>query len=187
MFQVLLHDSETQTHGALGFLAFFAMIWSFYKRFPDRQQFGSAIEPWEPKAFVTAKCLLPIKTLQDICRERASLMNEIVSILEVLKESAKKEKDDPHQRWLFNAELDDLRTRLLQLSRIVVAKEELREHSNRIREFSDGLSQNLGSSLLTIDDLKDPSGLATKLKKPPNSLSSYIEGRCSKKDQRAIG
>ena len=186
VFQVLLQDSETQTHGALGFLAFFAMAWSFYKRFPDRQQFGSAIEPWEPKAFVTAKCLLPIKTLQNICTERASLMNEIISILEGLKESAKKEKDDPHQRWLFNAELDDLRTRLLRLSRIVVAKEKLQEHSNMIREFSDGLSQNLGSSLITIEDLKDPTGLANKLKRPPEPLSRYIEGRCTKKTKERL-
>jgi hypothetical protein len=151
VFQVLLRDSERQAHGALGFLAFFAMIWPLYRRFPDPQQFGAAIEPWEPKAFVTAKCILPIKTLQDFCTERADLMNKIVDVLERLKESADKDKEeyDPHQRWLFNVELDNLRARLLRLSSIVVAREKLKNRSNQVREFSDGLSQNSRSSLLT--------------------------------------
>ena len=149
VFQVLIRDSERHAHGALGFVAFFAMIWPLYRRFPDPQGFGAAIEPWERKAFVTAKCILPIKTLQDICTERADLMNKIVGILERMKESADKDREgyDPHQRWLFNVELDNLRARLLRLSSIVVARETLRNRSNQVREFSDGLSQNSGSSL----------------------------------------
>jgi ATPase family associated with various cellular activities (AAA) len=180
VFQVLLRDSERYAHGALGFLAFFAMIWPLHRRFPDPQRFGAAIEPWEPKAYVTAKCILPIKTLQDICSERAALMSEIVGILSRLKQSAKKEKGDPYQRWLFNAELDDLRTRLLRLSSIVVAKEKLRRRSEQVRDFADGLSQNLGYTLMTPEDLTDPTALAFKLRHSRDPLSTYIRRHCGK-------
>lgn len=147
-YQVLLRDSEKQTHGAFGSLAFFAMIWPLHRRFPDPQRFGAAIEPWEPKAYVTAKCILPIKSLQDICTERADLMHKIVAILDRLKKSADKDAQgyDPHQRWRFNVELDDLRARLSRLSKIVIAKSKLRDRSLQVRQFSDGLSQQSGSS-----------------------------------------
>jgi SpoVK/Ycf46/Vps4 family AAA+-type ATPase len=147
VFQVLLNDSEAQAHGGVGFLAFFAMIWPLHRRFPDPQRFGASIEPWEPKAYVTAKCILPIKTLQDICTERAVLLKDIASILEELKKSTDTEEYNPHQHWLFNAELDNLSARLLRLSSIVVAKKALRKHADRVREISDGLSQNSDKSI----------------------------------------
>ncbi len=183
VFQVLLRDSERQAHGALGFLAFFAMIWPLKRRFPDPQRFGAAIEPWEPKAFVTAKCILPIKALQGICIERATLMREIVGILKRLKEGAEREKYDPHQRWLFNVELDNLRTRLWRLSRVVVAREKLRHHSQLIAQFSDGLSQSVGSHLVTVEDLENPAAITIKLRDSTDPLSTYIKGQFSDSTQ----
>ena len=51
------------------------------------------------------------------------LMSDVVGSLNALKKSTDEERYNPHQRWLFNAELDNLRARLLRLSSIVVAKE----------------------------------------------------------------
>jgi len=144
VFQVLINDGERQAHGAVGFLSFFAMIWPLYRRFPDPQRFGAAIEPWEPKAYVTAKCLLPIKTLQDICAERAELLDEIGQILtELEKKTGEEHRYDPYGHWLFCAEVERLRARLLRLSRIVVARN-IRDRANELRKISDDMSHEFG-------------------------------------------
>ena len=165
VFQVLLNDSERQAHGGLGFLAFFAMIWPLHRRFPDPQRFGAAIEPWEPKAYITAKCILPIKRLQDICTERAVLLREIVRILENFEELTDFRKYDPHQRWLFNAELDNLKASLLRLSSIVVAKKQLRVRAEKVGEISDALSQDSRKSITVVykEVLKEVSGAIFEL------------------------
>ncbi|HKY45249.1 MAG TPA: ATP-binding protein [Pyrinomonadaceae bacterium] len=185
-YQVLIRDSERQTHAALGSLALFAMIWPLFKRFPDQQRFGAAIEPWEAKAYVTAKCTLPIKALRDICTERASLMTQIVDILKRLEHATENEKDNAYQRWRFNAELDDLRVRLSRLSSIVVAKDKLRKFSQLLKDFSDGLSQDLRSSLLTIEDLTNPTALASELRDSKDGLAAHLREQFSQKTQKRL-
>lgn len=154
VYQVLLRDGERQTHAGIGSLALFAMIWPLFRKFPVPRFGAAAIEPWEPKAYVTAKCILPIITIQKMCSERAELMSTIVEILSALDQTHEKGKGDPYQRWLFNAELDDLRVQLRRLSRIVVANDELFGGIEDLRRFSDKLSQNSQNSASspTIED-----------------------------------
>src|SRR5207244_2708332 len=66
VFRVLVYGGEERTHTGLGILAFFSMVWSLRRQYPQRFLTGARLEPWHPTAYVTAKCLFPIQTLADV-------------------------------------------------------------------------------------------------------------------------
>lgn len=140
VFGVLLHAGEAEAHKDMGFLAFFAMVWPLYRRFPYRHSFGAAIEPWQPKAYVTARCVLPIKELQDYCTERAALLEAVNANMRELEKRAK-EPHDPKGRWLFNAELDDLSANLLRLRKVAIDRDALEKCAKEVQDISDETSQ----------------------------------------------
>ncbi len=140
VFRVFLDAGENYAHAPMGFLAFFAMVWPLYRRFPDPLNIGAAIEPWEPTAYVTANCLVPIKTLQSICRRRAQLLERISQSLKILKKLAR--ENDHRQRWLFNWELDELSANLTRLSELAIVKQEFLDCSNFVGKRSDETTIN---------------------------------------------
>jgi ATPase family protein associated with various cellular activities (AAA) len=135
VFRVFLNSSEAEAHSGVGFLAFFAMLWALRRRFPDSLNIGAAIRPWEPSTYVTANCLLPIKTLQGICRRRAEVLKEI---REYLTELWKPANDyDESQQGKYSGMLDKLTSRLLQLSEISIDRgKSLREYAAIIEQES---------------------------------------------------
>lgn len=143
VFYVLLNAGESKAHDGHGFLAFFAMIWPLYRRFPDRQSFGAAIEPWQPKAYVTARCVLPIRLLHEICTQRADILEEIADSMGRIKTLS--DSDKPHDRWQFSAELDELTALLSRLGGISIERKALRKCAKVVEEQAEMTSQNSGN------------------------------------------
>lgn len=138
VFRVFLDAGEDYAHAPMGFLAFFAMVWPLYRQFPDPLNIGAAIEPWEPTAYVTANCLVPIKTLQSICKKRARLLGTISNNLTRLKTLAP--QSDHRQRWQFNLEMDELSGNLARLSELAIVKKEFLEFSKFVGTLSDEIT-----------------------------------------------
>jgi ATPase family protein associated with various cellular activities (AAA) len=117
VFRILLNAGEKKAHSGIGFLAFFAIIWPLSRRFPSQLTIGARIEPWDVTAYVTAKCLLPIRDLQRIIEERAQLYDDIAdNLIELSHLKASPDRNDPKRKWLFNIEVDDLCANLSHLS-----------------------------------------------------------------------
>jgi hypothetical protein len=135
VFRVLLDAGEAHTHCGMGFLAFFAMVWPLYRRFPDPVNIGAPMEPWGPSAYVTANCILPIKTLQMIAKRRAGLLEKVAGNLEVLRPLAA--KDGQRERWRFSVGLDDLSTSLFRLSEVAINGEVVRACARTVGEKAD--------------------------------------------------
>jgi hypothetical protein len=163
VFRVFLSAGEDHAHGVMGFLAFFAMVWPLYRRFPDPLNIGASIEPWEPTTYVTANCLLPIKTLQSICRKRARLLGRIATNIKKLSDLATQPAQ--RERWLFNLELDDLSSNLERLSEVAIVREEFRKCAEFVGAHSDNTTvasentatyeavlQSVGQALLLVGE-----------------------------------
>ncbi len=125
VFRVFLNSSEAEAHSGMGFLAFFAMLWALHLRSPDAANIGAAIQPWEPSAYVTANCLLPIKTLQSICRRRAEVLREISEYLNKLWKPATNYLES--KRGKHSMDLDELASKMLVLSEMSIERDSLRE------------------------------------------------------------
>jgi hypothetical protein len=131
----VLLDSEVYAHRGMGFLTFFIMLWSLYRRFPDPMRVGARIEPWEPTAYVTAKCLLSLKTLQTIVERRAGLYERVSENLVDLKHYS---TDTSYRgRWQFSAELDDLSANLRLLKRYSITKKEFSTCAKTVEDLSE--------------------------------------------------
>ena len=135
IFRVLLEEGEGSAHSGIGFLAFFAMVWPLSRTFPVRLTAGARIEPWDVTAYVTAKCLLPIRRLQGIIERRAKLYEAVSTNLAELKK--KKNASNPRDRWLFKIELDTLSANLSLLSRYAINKDAFSECAKSIKDLSD--------------------------------------------------
>src|SRR6185503_17304569 len=98
----------------------------------------ASIEPWEPTAYVTANCLVPIKTLQSICKKRARLLGTISNNLTRLKTLAP--QNDYRKRWQFNLEMDELSGNLARLSELAIVKKEFLESSKFVGTLSDEIT-----------------------------------------------
>jgi SpoVK/Ycf46/Vps4 family AAA+-type ATPase len=136
VFRVFLSAGEDHAHAVMGFLAFFAMVWPLFRRFPDPLNIGASIEPWEPTTYVTANCLLPIKTLQSICVRRAEVLGRVAKNMEKLRDLTVEAEPGQRKRWLFNLELDDLSANLARLSELSIVREEFRKCAESVGKRS---------------------------------------------------
>ena len=162
VFRVLLNSGEQKAHSGIGFLAFFSIIWPLYRRFPSQLTVGARIEPWEVTAYVTAKCLLPIRDLQRIIEQRAQLYNEVSRNLDELsKLKASRNRNNPRSRWLFNIEVDDLCANLSHLSQLSIDQDAFQECAETIQ----GLSTTDDSRAIYEDILKHLEGALKQIRK----------------------
>ena len=147
VFRVLIYGGENKAHRGIGFLAFFVMVWSLRRRFPEGNIRGASLEPSQPTAYLTTKCLFPIKLIADICRRRAKLyddMEELVTKLEkvVVEESKRNEAgvwSPILDRWKFASTLSELSINLADVSEIAIDRDAFRECSNSIEGRADKL------------------------------------------------
>lgn len=121
VFRVLLQQGEGETHGELGFLAFFAMIWSLERRYPDQLARGASLGPWGPTAYVTAKCLLPIASVSRVCRLRAELLRKVAKLTKQVREASA--ELDGYGQWRFTESCDQLSETLFSLSALSISPE----------------------------------------------------------------
>ena len=124
VFRVLLDQGEGDTHGELGFLAFFTMVWSLERRYPDELARGASLGPWGPNAYATAKCLLPIASVSRVCSLRVRFLEELARLTKKLTDAAS--KPDAYGRWQFASICDQLNKELFALSSLSISPDEVR-------------------------------------------------------------
>jgi predicted metal-dependent hydrolase len=141
VFRVLMGAGEDHAHEGIGFFAFFCMVWPLYRRYPDPLNIGAGVEPTNPTAYVTAKCLLTLDLLRRTCETRADLLARIAESLKKL--DTLKDARLPFERtvaaWEIAAELERLRTLLARLAPIAIARRAFAECGKRAGEIADDL------------------------------------------------
>jgi hypothetical protein len=136
VFRVLMDAGEEYTHGGIGFVAFFSMVWPLQRRLPDPLNLGARMEPYEATAYITAKCLLPILTLEAVCRRRAELYDRAALIeerLEAICREDLEEKSPYALKWQFDRQTYELRTVLRRLAHLSIAPAAFRACEKAIR------------------------------------------------------
>ena len=175
VFRVLMGAGEDHAHEGIGFLAFFCMVWPLYRRYPDPLNIGAGVEPSNPTAYVTAKCLLTLDLLRRICDRRADLLGRIAESLKNL--DTLKDAQLPFERmvaaWEIAAELERLRTHLSRLAPIAIARGAFAECGRRAGEMADDLH------LSPPDDLD---GLADVFCKALDELRNKTSGAIQQAD-----
>jgi 1,4-alpha-glucan branching enzyme len=116
VFWVLIKAGEQRAQSPLGFFCVFAMLWSISRGAKLPTPGGASLEPWRPSALVTAKCLLPLRTLTGFLRRRAHLYEEIASTYEKLAEN--RANATQRQRWLFATDLEALSSHLHEFATV---------------------------------------------------------------------
>jgi hypothetical protein len=144
--RALIELGERRAHGGVGFLAFFAMSWSLFREFPDRLARGSHLDPMGPTAYMTAKCLIPIRDMREVCKRRAKLMGQIKSALDEL--AGLQPAQDAHSRWRLVAALEKISRRLFDVSSIVVEPDAFRKASQDVAGLAERFSAEPAPDLL---------------------------------------
>jgi len=141
VFRVLMGGGEGHAHEGIGFLAFFCMVWPLYRRYPDPLNIGAGVEPSSPTAYVTAKCLLTLDLLRRVCGRRADLLNRIAESLSNLDKlmATRFPFEEMLVAWEIAAELERLRTHLMRLAPIAIARDAFTACATRAGELADDL------------------------------------------------
>lgn len=133
VFRVLMETGEDHAHSGLGCMSFFAMVWPLLRQ--DRENpldLGARIEPGQPNAYVTAKCLLPLIRLRNICEQRAELTLCLGHDLHEMHTALGRVSHGRRSRWLYCAQLADLVKHLSDLARISIAAPALRGAARKL-------------------------------------------------------
>lgn len=138
VFRVLLDQGEGDTHGELGFLAFFTMVWSLERRYPDELARGASLGPWGSTAYVTAKCLLPIASVSRVCRLRAEYLGKLAQLTKQMNDASA--KPDAYGRWQFASTCDQLSKVLFSLSALSIAPDKVRATAITFASFAEEVS-----------------------------------------------
>jgi hypothetical protein len=137
VFRVLMETGEDRAHSGPGCSSFFAMVWPLFRRNPDNPlDLGARIEPAQPSAYVTAKCILPLIQLRQICEQRAKLTIAIHGNIKGMAEALAAEtwavpsadgggagqrtSSTTRKRWRFCSLLSDLIKNLGELAPISI-------------------------------------------------------------------
>jgi len=184
VFRVLLNAGEDYAHSGIGFLAFFAMIWPLYRKFPNPLTIGARIEPWDVTAYVTAKCLLPIGTLQGIISRRAELFDDMADNLKELGKYA--DGTNARDRWLFNTELDDLYTNLFHVARYAIDRNAFIECAKEVQKLSDNRDGELDNPTIYSRVLCHTITAFKKVKTKAEAVLSEAENIVSQIEERIL-
>src|ERR1051326_2612401 len=114
VFWAFIRAGERFAHSGVGFLAFFGMLWSLGRRYPDETEAGASLEPSGPSTTTTANCLIAIDVLCGVLRERGRLCREVAVVLQAMESTAGKR--GPQATWRFTFDLDLLASKLFKLS-----------------------------------------------------------------------
>lgn len=162
VFRVLSHEGESKAHSAMGFLGFFCMAWSLLRRYPEGRIRGARLEPWEPTAHVTAKCLLPIGGLWRICERRAKLFEDIIKALDEIRkvtQQAPRERTAglAWRRWEFARQLEMLSAHLFELKPISINPKVFGECADIVSECAGTLTstKRASSTRIELADVRD--------------------------------
>jgi hypothetical protein len=140
VFRLLMESGEDHAHTGVGCMAFFAMVWPLYhNEGRDPLDFGARIEPYRATAYVTAKCLLPLMELRDICTHRAWLFAQIVKDLEVLDRERLHAKESSLSHWKFCAQVDSLRRHVQAMAEVSIARDAFRACNQKLEAPLQGL------------------------------------------------
>lgn len=154
ILRTLMDAGEEHAHGGVGFLAFFAMIWPLYRRFPDPLNLGARLEPSQPSAYVTAKCLLPVLIMARTCTQRARYLDDIAESLGKLEKLTKYPVtyDRRSVVWRFTTTLDELSATLSHLAPISIDSPTFSNAETEVRKCAQSMHLNadLGTILTQI-------------------------------------
>lgn len=142
VFWAFIRAGERYAHSGVGFLAFFGMLWSLGRRYPDETEAGASLEPSGPSTTTTANCLIAIDVLCGALRERSRLCHEVAVVLQAMESTAGKR--GPQATWRFTFDLDLLASKIFKLSTysmngedFVAAGEDLLQLSRPLRADSE--------------------------------------------------
>jgi hypothetical protein len=138
VFRVLIYGGENKAHRGIGFLAFFVLVWSLRRRFPEGSIRGASLEPSQPTAYLTTKCLFPIKLIADICRRRAKLYDDMEELVKKLEKAAL--ESSTLDRWRFASTLSELSINLADVSEIAIDRDAFRICSKSIEDLAENLN-----------------------------------------------
>jgi hypothetical protein len=122
VFRVRMEEGDGQAHCGIGLLSFFAMLWPLYRTYPDNTSRGARVEPSEPTAYVTAKCVIPLILLQDLSRRRKKLLIQIADDTRELQKITDSTEATAYKRWQFTAALEELREHLYSMQDIAISR-----------------------------------------------------------------
>jgi hypothetical protein len=143
VFWVLLNAGERKAHSALGFYAFFCMLWSLRSWVPEDRKSSLGLSP--PTAYIAARCLAPLFTLYGIARRRA----ELLRILKGLIERAAKEmrgSSDAIKRRRLPFLLEELSSVLHEFSEVAINHEGFRICAETIGEEAAAVGRSTDTS-----------------------------------------
>jgi hypothetical protein len=123
VFRVRMEEGDGQAHCGMGLLSFFAMLWPLYRTYPDNTNRGARVEPSDPTAYVTAKCVIPLIMLQDLSERRKKLLSDIVDGIRRLRDIATHPHPMAYHRWQFTAALEELRDRLYSMQDVAISRQ----------------------------------------------------------------
>jgi hypothetical protein len=136
VFWVLLNSGEKNAHTGTGFCAFFVMLWALHRELPEPGGVAAGDSP--PSAYLTAKCLAPLFNLLELFRRRAGVLDDIAGLLERLREL--RNSRQPRQiRWWLPLRLDELTSKLYELSTIAISREGFSTCAKSIDAVADSL------------------------------------------------
>lgn len=114
LFWAFIRAGERFAHSDVGFLAFFGMMWSLSRRYPDNIEAGASLEPSGPSTVTTAKCLTAIDALYDALRGRGELYQRAAGLVQKLDALSGMELSNTV--WQFSFHVDILAGTLFELS-----------------------------------------------------------------------
>jgi hypothetical protein len=143
VFWVLLNAGERKAHSALGFYAFFCMLWSLRSWVPEDRKSSLGVSP--PTAYIAARCLAPLFTLCGIARRRARLLRisrELVIRAKGLMSGDSTPALKATRRRRLPFLLEELASVLDEVSEVAINRQGFRKCSESIGQEAAGVGRN---------------------------------------------
>lgn len=137
MLWTLISAGEAQANRGAGHLALFSILWSLLRGFPDRFSAGASVGLAPPTAYLTARCLLPIRVLCQARVQRAKLLDTIARLLGEIDEMVVR-KSEAFREFPFK--LDYLTTALYDYSQYSMAGPSFRRCAKEIERLASSMN-----------------------------------------------
>lgn len=116
---ILIHAGEGVSYSGSAFLSFFGAYWALRHR-PGPLVAGAAVGLAPPTAYITARCLLPVRELARACARRADLLRRISDILGKIA-ALEPKQDEFREKLAFK--VDDLATAFFDYSDLSLGRD----------------------------------------------------------------